>query len=169
MLSLWARTRDFRRPFSPGCKVRFCLKKLNVQFVSSSSHGHASLLPENFEIPTIKIQMKNYRNVKPMALETIYFFKFEYSNIRQQNLPVLPYLIGQSLLYPPVLTVTPGHFWFLHNFAPNYLHFWVPGPMSCKVSRSNLRSRHSFTVRPAPCSALDVMLRRDGSMCGGTA
>ena len=74
MLSLWARTRDFRRPFSPGCKAIFCFKKLHVQFGSSSSHGHASLPQENFEIPTIKIQMKNYRNVKPMAIGTIFFF-----------------------------------------------------------------------------------------------
>ena len=73
MLSLWARTRDFQRPFSPGCKVRFCFKKLNVQFGSSFSHGHASLPQENFEVPTIKIQRKNYRNVKPMAIGTIYF------------------------------------------------------------------------------------------------
>ena len=49
-----------------------CLKKLNVQFGSSSCHGYALLPPENFEIPTIKIQMKNYRNVKPMAIGTIY-------------------------------------------------------------------------------------------------
>ena len=83
MLSLWARILViFGGSFSPGCKVRFCLKFLHVQFGSSSSHGYASLPPENFEIPTIKIQMKNYRNVKPMAIGDNLFFKFEYSNIR---------------------------------------------------------------------------------------
>ena len=35
--------------------------------------GFVSLPPQNFEIPTIKIQIKNYRNVKPMAIGTIYF------------------------------------------------------------------------------------------------
>ena len=43
-----------------------CLKKkLNIQFGSSSSHGYASLPPENFEMPRIKFEMKNYRNVNP--------------------------------------------------------------------------------------------------------
>ena len=40
-----------------------------------------------------------------------------------------------SLSYRPIaalsteLTVTPGKLLFLHKFAPNYLHFWVSGPM----------------------------------------
>ena len=34
---------------------------------------------------------------------------------------------------------------------------------------SKLRSRHNFTARTARRSALDVMLSRDGSVCGGTA
>ena len=50
-----------------------CLKKMNIQFGSSSSHGYASLPPENFEMPTIKFEMKNYRNVKPMPFESMYF------------------------------------------------------------------------------------------------
>ena len=51
-----------------------CLKKkLNIQFGSSSSHGYASLPRENFEMPTIKFEMKNYRNVKPMPFGSIYF------------------------------------------------------------------------------------------------
>ena len=51
-----------------------CLKKkLNVQFGSSSSHGYASLFPHNFEMPTIKFEMKNYRNVKPTPFGSIYF------------------------------------------------------------------------------------------------
>ena len=49
---------------------------------------------------------------------------------KQYNFPALPYPIGQSLLYPPVLTVTPGQFVFLHKFAAKYLHFWVYGPLS---------------------------------------
>ena len=44
-----------------------------------------------------------------------FIFKFEYSKIRRLNLPVLPYLIGQSLLYLLVLTVTPGKLVFLHD------------------------------------------------------
>ena len=53
--------------------LEFPSKFLSMYFRSLSSHGYASLPPENFEIPTIKIQMKNYRNVKPMAIGTIYF------------------------------------------------------------------------------------------------
>ena len=51
-----------------------CLKKkLNIQLGSSTSHGYASLPPKNFEMPTIKFEMKNYRNVKPMLFGLIYF------------------------------------------------------------------------------------------------
>ena len=66
------------------------LKKLNVQFVSSSSYGHASLLPKNFEIPTIKIQIKNYRNVKPMALETIYYLNSSTPILDSRICPYFP-------------------------------------------------------------------------------
>ena len=50
-----------------------CLKKLNIHLGSSSSHGYASLPRENFEMTTIKFEMKNYRNVKPMTFGSIYF------------------------------------------------------------------------------------------------
>ena len=50
-----------------------CLKKFSIQFGSSSSHGYASLSPENFEMSTIKFEMKNYRSVKPMPFGSIYF------------------------------------------------------------------------------------------------
>ena len=79
MLSLWARTRHIRRSFSPKCVVKVVLKKLNIQFGSSSSHGYASLLPENFEMPAIKFEMKKYRNVKPTTFWINLFSKFEYS------------------------------------------------------------------------------------------
>ena len=36
---------------------------------------------------------------------------------KHYNFPALPYPIGQSLLYPLVLTVAPGQFVFLHKFA----------------------------------------------------
>ena len=48
---------------------------------------------------------------------------------KQYNFPALPYPIGQSLLYPPVLTVAPGQFVFLHKFVPNCLRFWVSGTL----------------------------------------
>ena len=73
MLSYGKWVRHIRRPFSPKCLVKVVLKKLNIQFGSSSSHGYASLPPENFEMPTIKFEMKNYRNVKPMPFGSIYF------------------------------------------------------------------------------------------------
>ena len=47
--------------------------KISIQVDSSSSHGYASLSPENFEMPTIKFEMKNYRNGKPMPFGPIYF------------------------------------------------------------------------------------------------
>ena len=59
-------------------------------------------------------------------LEQFIFFKFEYSNIRRLNLPVLPYLIGESLLYPLVLTVTPGKLVFLHD-----TRFRLFSPLEC--------------------------------------
>ena len=48
---------------------------------------------------------------------------------KQYNFPALPYPIGQSLLYPLVLTVAPGQFVFLHKFVPNCLRFWVSGTL----------------------------------------
>ena len=48
---------------------------------------------------------------------------------KQYNFPALPYPIGQSLLYPPVLTVIPGQFVILHKFVPNCLRFWVSGTL----------------------------------------
>ena len=65
---------DFQSRFSRNWLVKFPSKFLSMYFRSSSSHGYASLPPENFEFRTIKIQMKNYRNVKPMAIGTIYFW-----------------------------------------------------------------------------------------------
>ena len=55
-----------------------------------------------------------------------FMFKFEYSKIRRLNLPVLPYLIGQLLLYPLVLTVTPGKLAFLHD-----TRFRLFSPLEC--------------------------------------
>ena len=55
-------------------RLKFPSKFLSMYFRSSSSHGYASLPPQNFEFPTIKIRIKNYRNVKPMAIGTIYFW-----------------------------------------------------------------------------------------------
>ena len=42
---------------------------------------------------------------------------------KQYNFSALPYPIGQSLLYPPVLTVIPGQFVILHKFVPNCAFF----------------------------------------------
>ena len=52
-----------------------------------------------------------------------------YSHKKEYNFPALPYPIGESLLYPPVLTVIPGQFVVLHKFVPNCLRFWVSGTL----------------------------------------
>ena len=59
---------------------------------------------------------------------------------KQYNFPALPYPIGQSLLYPPVLTVSPGKFVFCTKSRRTICIF---GSLTLchKVSRSNLRSR----------------------------
>ena len=95
-------------------------------------------------------------------------FKFEYSHITQYNFLALPNLIGQLLLYPLVFVATPGNsFFFCTNSCQTACIFGSLTLCHNKVSRSKLRSRHNFTVRPARRSALDVMLSRDGSVCGG--
>ena len=103
-----------------------------------------------------------------MAFGTI-CFKFEYSHITQYNFLALPNLIGQSLLYPLVFVATAGKSFFCTNSCQTACIFGSLTLCHNKVSRSKLRSRHNFTVRPARRSALDVMLSRDGSVCGGTA
>ena len=73
MLSLWARTRHIRRPFSPKCLVKVVFKKLNILFGSLSSHGYASLLPENFEMPAIKFEIKNIAMLSQCPLDQFIF------------------------------------------------------------------------------------------------
>ena len=75
MLSLWEMGASYSEAiFSKMPRQSYLKKKLNVKFGSSFSHGYASLPPESFEMLTIKFEMKNYRNVKPMAFGSIYFF-----------------------------------------------------------------------------------------------
>ena len=60
---------------------------------------------------------------------------------KQYNFPALPYPIDQSLLYPPVLTVTPGKFVFCTKSRRTICIFGSLTLRHSKVSRSNLRSR----------------------------
>ena len=74
MLSLWEMGASYSEAISSKMPRQSCLKKkLHIQFGSSFSHGYASLSRENFEMPTKKFEMKNYRNVKPMAFGSISF------------------------------------------------------------------------------------------------
>ena len=73
MLSLWEMSALYSEAIFSRMPRQDWLKKLNIQFGSSSSHGSASLPPENLEMPTIKFEMKNYRNVRPMPFGSIYF------------------------------------------------------------------------------------------------
>ena len=74
--------------FLQNASSKLCSKKLNIQFGSSSSHGYASLSPENFEMPTIKFEMKNYRNVKSVPFGSIYFqnsIRLNWRSNRREN------------------------------------------------------------------------------------
>ena len=73
MLSLWEMDASYSEAIFSKMPRQSWLKKLNILFGSLSSHGYASLPPENFEMPTIKFEIKNYRNVKPMPFGSIYF------------------------------------------------------------------------------------------------
>ena len=96
-------------------------------------------------------------------------FKFEYSHITQYNFLAIP------KSYRPIAALSIG----LRRYSREVVFCTNSCQTACifgsltlchnKVSRSKLRSRHNFTVRPARRSALDVMLSRDGSVCGGTA
>ena len=67
-----------------------CLKKIEHTIWLFVSPRVCLVAPENFEMPSIKFEVKNYRNVKPMPFGSIYF---QNSSTPKQNSRICSYFL----------------------------------------------------------------------------